>query len=317
MSRLNNILSNDRHTKYSPSLDDSDFKDLKLAIKNAEDISINELNEPNTLFLGRKANPNINDLALEGSSISKSRSRKYFRTFKGTIGPDGTFPYVHTPKSISNMSNAEKETNFGSDSQYINNTTTTDKTYITIGDHFNNINIPDSFLSSYKFRIFISNLVSSHNYITFPNLQTLDSETLVTHNDSDKKVIEVKNNAVYIYPGKYKRCLKVYTCSNSIRNSAATTAIGGEVKYVGAANRGQCARLATRYLSKLSTYEGVGFSSLVRHPPDGYEGGFLSKVDEYITKANANQGVTDLTEWGNFTSTDSGLDVNSSHMIKD
>lgn len=291
MSKLKDILSSTKYTKYSPSLDDSDFVDLRWAIKSAEETSINISNDSDFFLVGRSKNK-INDLSLaSGSGAVKLNLKKSFRSFKGTIGPDATFPYVSAPDSIKSMSNEDRTSTFGSDADYIDNTNVTDKTYLTIGSQFNNIDINDSFLSKHKFRVFVSDIVSSNNYITFPRLKVLDANTVVTHNDSSKKVFEVKNNAVYIYPGEYKRCLIVKTCSNSIRNSAATTAYGGEVKYVAGHNRGVCARLATEYLKGLSTYAGVGFSNLVRHPiSDAY-------IEGKIESAKSKYSLIDLSIW--------------------
>ena len=264
MAELKSILSNPKYSRFVATLDSPDFSSLRSLVAKSKlaDLSVN----PNIHFLGSSID-NKNDLRIQRSDVVEKLKldlKRTFQGFLGGIGPQGTFPYIFEMPNLKLLSDKEKKDIWGDKADYIKNTQENENTLISIGDHFNNVSFNPDFVSNFKFRIFIGDLVSKDRYINFPRLQFLDADRVVTHNQSDKKVIEIKNNAVYVYPGEYKRCLSIRTCSSGLKNLDRGDYFNGELKGVSDTGWGPCSRNAASLLKVFIEYEDSGFSGLVR-----------------------------------------------------
>lgn len=269
MAKLKEILSNSKYTTYAVGIGDPDFSDLRSLISQSNIENANS--HTGNYFVGRSKS-NKNNLRIKKSQYkSKSNLRNVFHGFLGGIGEGGVFPFVFEVPQFNLLSSAEKQEVLGDRAQYVDNTKPNDKTFIAIGEQFENSVFDESFLDEYSFRIFISDIVSKDKYIQFPRLQVFDADSIITHNQSSNKVIEIKNEAVYIYPGTYKRCLKVFTCSAGIKNVGRNLSMSGEVKSVDDNPRGRCIRMASTFLQSFGKFSGSGFTNLVRN--HGYGAG--------------------------------------------
>ena len=292
MSRLKEILSNSKYTSYAVGIGDPDFSDLRSLISSAN--IENAYSHLGNHFVGRsKSNPN--NLRTQKSQYkSKSNLRNVFHGFLGGIGEGGTFPFVFDIPQFNLLSNSERVEILGPKAQYVDNTKPNETTFIAIGEQFKNSTFDENFLNEHSFRIFISNIVSKDKYIQFPRLKVFDADTIVTHNQSDHKVIEIKNEAVYVYPGKYKRCLKINTCSAGIKNMDKNLSMSGEVKAIDDNSRGRCIRMASTFLQSFGKFSGSGFTNLVRNHGYGLgDGGYL-KLAEYMEDSVGKLGLDNV-----------------------
>ena len=299
MARLKDILSDSKYSSYSPGLGDPDFSDLRSLI--AESNIGNVYNHTGNFFVGRSKS-NKNNLRIKKSTYkSKANLNNVFHGFLGGIGEGGTFPFIFEVPNFSLLSSSEKTEVLGDKAQYVDNTQPNDKTFIAIGEQFENSEFDDDFLSEHKFRIFISNFVSKDKYIQFPRIKVFDADSIVTHNQSEHKVIEIKNDAVYIYPGAQKRCLNIYTCSPGIKNVDKDLSMPGEVKSINDDKRGKCIRMAASFLKSYDKFQYTSFTNLVRSNKISD----LDELDEYVGGHLDNLGLDDydLDYFKKFTTT--------------
>jgi hypothetical protein len=260
MANLKQILSNSKYTKYAPSLGSPDFSDLRSLVSSSGFV---RADSDDSYFLGRSKN-NKNNLKIRKSTYKKSSNLKnVFHGFLGGIGEGGVFPFVFDVPAFNLLSQSEKNQVLGNRAQYVDNTNPNDKTFIAIGEQFSQSSFSESFLEEHGFRIFISDMVSKDKYISFPRIKILDTDSVVTHNQSPNKVIEIKNGAVYVYPGAEKRCLKIKTCSVNIRNKSRTESYPGELKALDDTKRGRCIRMAGAFVKSFGNFSSAGFTNLV------------------------------------------------------
>jgi hypothetical protein len=208
--------------------DDTFYSDILEELDAAEIIDFSYINAHQFNFVG-STDGDEDVLGLENgtASFDFEEYKNIFIGYKGSIGRFGStaiFPFVIDYPDVSNMSDSDITSIFGSDALGGRATPNADS-YITIGGGASST-IP---LEGQSERIFTETIITVDH---FPEIHAsiVDFDDVVLHEQNSTTAISISQDRVDIYPAASKRTINLYPCGAGLKMKSKTSADDGSLR---------------------------------------------------------------------------------------